>query len=537
MLRILRMDAKMEVETDANSRRLREPLLSTFADTHWLRCWTAAFVVIGLVERTVRYLLQFPYWGDEAFVGLNLMDQTYIGFFQGLKYVQVAPLLFLWSELTAFQWLGGGELALRMLPFVAGVSGLVLFWRLSRQLLPAASSMLAIALMSVSRFPIRHTCEVKPYSLDLLCSVVLLLLAADFLRRPNRMLPLILLCCGIPLMLGFSYPAVFVAGGVSVAMLPKVWGQSKSIRCLWLLYNGLLVGAFCGNVTIAGFLTSTSDLHAMHNFWNRAFPPSNLLEFPKWFLLTHTGSLMAYPIGDKNGGSTLTFILVVAGIWHASRSRSTRQILWLCLPPFGLTFLAACVHRFPYGDSARVNQHLAPMICILAALGIEGLIRNFARNPSAQRNCVRGWAIALLLFAVGTLLVDLFRPYKTETARESRRVAHAVAASADGDPIILMNDPDMLGCNFYFYLKLYSAGLLQNTDLAAQACAGNRRVLGLRAGHNQLPTERPLLPGKLSETFSHAGQVERYSFPMQAYKDLNQVIEVIRWERPASPDQ
>lgn len=77
------MDAKMEIETDANSRCLREPLLSTFADTHWLRCWTAAFVVIGLIERTVRYLLQFPYWGDEAFVGLNLMDQTYMGFFQG----------------------------------------------------------------------------------------------------------------------------------------------------------------------------------------------------------------------------------------------------------------------------------------------------------------------------------------------------------------------------------------------------------------------------------------------------------------------
>ncbi|MEZ6081981.1 MAG: hypothetical protein R3C56_41790 [Pirellulaceae bacterium] len=90
---------------------------------------------------------------------------------------------------------------------------------------------------------------------------------------------------------------------------------------------------------------------------------------------------------------------------------------------------------------------------------------------------------------------------------------------------------------FLFLLEIVQRWAAPEHGFGAQACAGNRRVLGLRAGHNQLPTERPLLPGKLSETFSHAGQVERYSFPMQAYKDLNQVIEVIRWERPASPDQ
>src|SRR5579871_2646576 len=74
--------------------------------------WLIALVAVGIGWRTFRYLLQLPIWGDEAFVALNLLDRGYLGLLKPLRFAQVAPVLFMWSELTVFRALGGSELSL-----------------------------------------------------------------------------------------------------------------------------------------------------------------------------------------------------------------------------------------------------------------------------------------------------------------------------------------------------------------------------------------------------------------------------------------
>jgi len=91
--------------------------------------WAVGLLAVGLAWRLLRYALQFPIWGDEAFICVNLLDRDYLGLLDPLDYKQVAPILFLWSELTAFRLIGGSELAIRLLPFLAGVGSLFLFWR------------------------------------------------------------------------------------------------------------------------------------------------------------------------------------------------------------------------------------------------------------------------------------------------------------------------------------------------------------------------------------------------------------------------
>src|SRR5437763_2262955 len=91
--------------------------------------WVLMLLTLGAAQRLVRYLLRFPVWGDEAFVCLNLMDRDYAGLTQRLRFDQVAPLLFLWGEEAAYWLLGGSELALRLLPLLAGLGSLLLFAR------------------------------------------------------------------------------------------------------------------------------------------------------------------------------------------------------------------------------------------------------------------------------------------------------------------------------------------------------------------------------------------------------------------------
>src|SRR4051794_37654139 len=59
--------------------------------------WLLALVALGLAWRLVRYLLRFPFWGDEAFVGLNLPGRGYLDLTGRLRHDQVAPVLFLWG--------------------------------------------------------------------------------------------------------------------------------------------------------------------------------------------------------------------------------------------------------------------------------------------------------------------------------------------------------------------------------------------------------------------------------------------------------
>ena len=100
--------------------------------------WTA--LAVGILWRVGRYLLQFPIWGDEAHIAINFLDRDFWEMTRKLDYGQVAPVVFLWLEWLAYQWWGPSELALRLFPLLAGVAGLLLFWRFCRLTLSPATA-------------------------------------------------------------------------------------------------------------------------------------------------------------------------------------------------------------------------------------------------------------------------------------------------------------------------------------------------------------------------------------------------------------
>ena len=90
--------------------------------------------------RTARLLLQFPIWGDEAYVSLNFLDRGFWEMTQRLDYNQVAPIGFLWVEWLACHTMGPSELSLHLFPLLAGIAGLLLFWRFCWLTLPPVPS-------------------------------------------------------------------------------------------------------------------------------------------------------------------------------------------------------------------------------------------------------------------------------------------------------------------------------------------------------------------------------------------------------------
>jgi hypothetical protein len=385
-----------------------------------------AFVALGVAARLFRYLLSFPIWGDEAFICLNFAERDFLSLTRELDYMQVAPLLFLWGQKAIYLLLGSSNYAMRLLPLLAGLLALGLFWHLARRTLPPLGAMLAVSIFALSRWPVAMCAFVKPYSLDALAAVGLLVLGVEWLRRPEQDRWLVALCLAFPLVMISSYPAVFVAGGACVALLPVLWRQGRARAWGWFAAAGLLLTiTFVAHLQLVGRRTHDSDgpgvQEGMVAYWKNGFPPAEWGRLPGWLASRHVGTLFAYPLGAEYGGSLLTVALCLAGACACWRG-GQRPLLVMCLLPFGLNLAAAALHRYPYGEHPRLMQHLAPAICLLAGAGGGWLIERLASRPRLQLRCLQGCACALGVVGVVPMGLDAKKPYRDLECRWSDTV-------------------------------------------------------------------------------------------------------------------
>jgi hypothetical protein len=424
---------------------------------HSLVFWTIVAVAVGISWRTVRLLLQFPIWGDESFVCVNLLEKSYAEMIGPLRMGQLCPVPFLWSELAMYHLFGPSELVLRLLPYLAGLASLALFWSLCRRVFPPLPAALALALLSVSYYPVRHAVEVKPYALDLLASLCLLLPAVLYVLNPERLRWLVFLALFVPLAVVSSYPAVLIAGSISLVLLPIMRRQSWPARGWFVAYNLLLVAAFLGNYLVVGKAQlsphEANPNGALASTFQEWFPDPDPVSLMLWFLKAHTGNMLAYPIGGPNFASSLSTVLCLAGAWSWWRG-GDRRILALLAWPFVLSMAAAIVHKYPYGSSARLDQHLAPAICLLMGNGIAFLIQRCA--PTAPAAGKAGmWAAGLLAaFGVAGTIRDIVKPFKTTAELWNRNfVEDLMARAGPSDRVVIFHAPNEVrpGLEWYFH--------------------------------------------------------------------------------------
>jgi hypothetical protein len=443
-----------------------------------LRWLTFGILAVGLVWRIHRYLLQFPIWGDEAMLALNFLRLDYHGLTQRLENCQIAPVLFLWGEFTACNWLGTSELSLRLLPFLAGVASLGLFYLLARHLLNPLASGLAVGFLAVANWPVSMSAFIKPYSFDLLWSLALLVPAVQWLKNPSKTWLLMVLVLLAPLALLGSYPTAFVAGAVSVALVWRIYQDRTSVNVttifLFLTFNLAVVASFglalwIGRQQLSTPINGVNTAMGMEQYWADGFPPNSLLNLPAWLLLATTGQMTAYPIGSANGGSTLTVLLCLVGAWQWAKSRQCTWLI-LCTNPFFFGLVAAFMHRYPYGAAGRLSQHLAPLICIMAGLGAATIIERPTWSTARRWKWSCAAFALLALIGVGGMIRDTIRPYHDLSAPWTRDVMTEILARVPAnDKVVICNGKDDVGALFNWYWTLQGERVYWNGAVPEQS--------------------------------------------------------------------
>lgn len=404
-----------------------------------------SFLAIGVLARLTRYAVMGAMWGDECMLALNIATRDWAGLTRLLDDMQTAPILFLWSERAMYLLFGTSELALRFLPLAAGVAALFVFWDFARRATSPLAAVIAVGILAVARWPVCMSGTLKPYASDLLVASLLMNLAYRWRSEPGKLWPLASLVLLIPIAMSGSYTAAFVAGGVAIYLLPVAWSHpDRRARVLFAAFGALMFGTFALNyqLHIQGQLEEQGRAleEFMLRYWQDGFPPADPLGFVKWAALIHTGRLFAYPIGDANGGSVLTFALFVVGVGVLWRMKQ-RALLVLCLVPFALNFVAAVLGKFPYGGCCRLSQHLAPAIVLIVGVACAWVIERFSRTERAWLRNVVGLGVVFAVIGVWQMGVDLASPNHDEVTAWSRQLHRELNRHLKPGDRVIMTSP------------------------------------------------------------------------------------------------
>lgn len=407
--------------------------------------WTWWFVGLGAAALSIRYLLCFPLFLDEAFLSVNYLDRGPAALIGPLDYRQVCPLGFLWVQWTIQSLLGFTEYALRLFPLVCGLASLAAFRHLAGLVLAGQDRLLAVGIFSAAYPLVRYSSQAKPYSADVLVAVLLLIAAVRWRGDAPRQRWLWIAAALVPIGLSVCFAPVFVAGAVALAAVPGLCSRPCLRAWLaWLAYSLSLVASLGVLFVLSAGTQWRASGEFMEWYWGRegAFPPlDDLGKLATWLLKQHTGDMAAYPVGGRNYGSTATLVCALAGLGALLRRRQF-FVVSLCLVPLAANFAAACLKAYPYGSHVRVMLYAAPLVCLPAGAGAAALLK---RVPTLRRHRhvpVLVTALLLTALAVAWPVRDFLRPYKMEFCRENRDFARWFWASKSRDAEVACLDSD-----------------------------------------------------------------------------------------------
>ncbi len=346
------------------------------------RTFLWALLAFGIAVRLRQYLFAHSYWYDEAFLLLTIRERGFAELLGPQPYHLVSPPAFLWIIRSLHQLLGGSELVMRLPAFVAGIAALFLMVPLARRVVGNVHAVWAVGFLAVARNAVWHSCEVHPYAIDLLFTIVIVWCtailvdggAAETGRRSAAMT--LGAAAAVGPWLSFSSP--FVLAGASAALLVALLQRSKHLDWFrWIGFNAITAfsGALLWWCSARHMYYDGMIEHWGHRGWG-GFPdwgsPFAIVRWALW----RPGELGNY--GNRELGIVLTALAIVGARDLARRSR---PLLALLVVPFTLTLISALIGKYPL--AGRTGFFLLPTLWLLAACGISALV-DWARQRGRQ---------------------------------------------------------------------------------------------------------------------------------------------------------
>ena len=401
-----------------------------------------AVILIGAALRLIAYLAARSLWLDEAMLANNIVGRTFVALLGPLGENQGAPWLFLLGERAAIVVAGPNELALRLLPLAAGIAIPYVAWLTARRMFDDMTGVVAATIAAVSPLLLYYSNEVKPYGIDALVCVSLVLLTIRVLDAPSQSTrwAVLLLAgvCGV----WSAFPSAFALAGCWCALVASADARASRHARLMLSLAVVVWGAAFAAPYVHVIRYAANDPFLTTFFADRFLIPGNGALVSLWRLWQDVATdvflgrdaVARFPQSVRLTLSIAILVLCVLGVREVARRRGAAGVLLLS-GPIAIGLLASTLRFYPL--TMRLWTFSAPLWALLAAAGVSTVAR-----AVSQRGRWAGPAPVTALATAGLLLlagIDAALGMRNPYWRRShiRPLIRALEAQqqATGDPI------------------------------------------------------------------------------------------------------
>jgi uncharacterized membrane protein len=312
---------------------------------------------LGTVLRLFHFFYNRSLWMDELYLCSSFSHLSYADLATTtLDYDQKAPIGFLWLVKLSVNLFGYHEMALRLVPLIAGIGSMILFTKVCKYYLQPWTQIMAISIFAFSPALIYHSVEIKQYSMECLATVIALCL---LIRYKDSHSWKDKICWGLlgAVTLWFSFSVIFILAGIACGI-----SLNYLIKRNWKLF---FINALPFLIWLASFLLNFILFTHKHaesgwvvyffkvydNFM--PFPPRSFQEL-KWFSRNFY-DLMDYPLGLVLNFKDFT---------------DSKLVKILCVPLIPIIFLLSGIYAVYKKEKMDLYVLLFPILFMLIASGL-----------------------------------------------------------------------------------------------------------------------------------------------------------------------
>ena len=425
----------------------------------WYNFLLFLVIAFGFLIRLKGFLMNPSFWHDECALGWNIKFKSCLGYFGLLRFAQMAsPFFMILTKLTV-KIFGFSDLTLRIVPFLAGVFSIIAFYFLSKNVFKNKLTILvALFLFAINKALINYSFEFKPYSLDVLFTIICIL---SFLKLDLEKLTLkktFLYGVLLSFVPWFSFVSVFaIAGGwLSIAFknIKSNWNK-KTILIIPIMISGLLY--------LKIYLLRNYTDTGLVNYWSSAFVTSDIRFF--FYLLIENIKYLFYPIKYN----LFALILLVWGVvlFYMKKNRFTN----ICIISFLLLVFASYLKLYPFFN--RLILFLIPIFLIFMLKPLDLL-----KYDKKFRSAVIMFII-LVTFLPQIKEIKDFLALKTISRGENpRQMMIDLSKNIKNNEIILV--PNLSDTEFAYYSIFYN---FKNQVLQERKHNSEQVLNSLQGGH------------------------------------------------------
>jgi Dolichyl-phosphate-mannose-protein mannosyltransferase len=402
-----------------------------------------AIVVLGTLLRLRRFMEDRGLMHDDAQLATNIVSKSLAQLFKPLDIGdQAAPAGFLLLQKCSITLFGQSERAIRLIPFLASIAVLPLYFLTVRKLAGPTIALFAVAWLALAEPLVRYAAEGKQYSTDVLWTTVILALALT----ADDLIGLTILSIAGSVLLWFSHPLLFILGGVGIALFIQHLHQRKKALFLTDIFMGIAwLASFALNyLLISRYYAANAYLK---NYWQQlnAFAPlptstRNFLWYPRTF-----AELFDYPMGllpSARFRIILAVIVFIAAMVFLRGcvmvARSRPRVFGFIALPILLAVAASGLHKYPFAE--RLTLFCTPLLVLPLA---------FALGDEQLSQVFRGILAALLfLFPVYIQTKYLIHPEVRYDAKPA--IQYIKSHWQSGDTLYLHWGSNVIG-NYYLH--------------------------------------------------------------------------------------